>query len=209
MSKTYYQDPNSRLFLEHYHTVLDNNAALCVALMFSSPLPLCGAAVCQCQRGHRGHGGGHPEDMPERQRPQTWGEQQHVSATQLHRDTNMTGLSLAECSASAAGFLFSHHFSSYLSSQPCRRVTTALLTPLTHLSFSCVFSLLLFLLCNWKFSSSCSSIRWQLVVPQICSKFTGSSCLCGLSKRQALRGIWRRWRSIRAHSQSRRSSWWR
>lgn len=68
--------------------------------MFSSPLPrLTGTAVCPCQRGHRGHGGSHSEDVPEHQWPQTWGEQQSVSAlpvcplslnrcTQLQRDTH-------------------------------------------------------------------------------------------------------------------------
>lgn len=51
-----------------------------VRLMFSSSfLCLTGAAVCPCQRSHRGHGSSHPEDMPEHQWPQTWGEQQSES----------------------------------------------------------------------------------------------------------------------------------
>lgn len=50
----------------------------CSLLLFS--FVSIGAAVCPCQRGHRGHGGGHPEDVPECQRPQTWGEQSSVSA---------------------------------------------------------------------------------------------------------------------------------
>lgn len=54
---------------------------VCVGLMFSSPLScLTGAAVHPCQRGHRGHGGSHSEDMPEHQWPPTRGEQQPVSA---------------------------------------------------------------------------------------------------------------------------------
>lgn len=62
---------------------------------------------------------------------------------------------------------------------------------------------------NLIWNSSSSFIRWPLFVPPTCSKSTGSSCLCGLSRLQAPRETWRQWRSILAHSLSRRSSWWR
>lgn len=68
---------------------------------------------------------------------------------------------------------------------------------------------LLFSFCHLIFGSSSSSTRWRSVAPRTCSKFTGSSCLCGHSKLQAPRATWRQWRSIRARSPSRRSSWWR
>lgn len=59
---------------------------------------LTGAAVCPCQRDHRGHGGGHPEDVPQCQWPQTWGEQQSVFV--------FTVCTLTRCSVSLTGFQY-------------------------------------------------------------------------------------------------------
>lgn len=127
----------------------------------------------------------------------------------------MTGMSLIDV-LPLLDPTFSHHSSAYLSTQQCHCVTTCRSSfppsfmPITHLSFFCVFSsLLIYLLFLFCYDSSSSSIRWRWFVPQTCSKFTGSSCLYGLSKLQEPRETWRQWRSIRARSPSRRSSWWR
>lgn len=149
----------------------------------SSSLCLTGAAVCPRQRSHRGHGGSHPEDMPEHQWPQTWGEQQSVS-TLPSESEQMYSVTLQHfCSSSLKSSLVHASHSSF--------VLLPLLPPLPFLQFSC------------------SSTRWLSAVPQTCSNFMGSSCLCSLWKLQALKGTWRQWRSTRARSPSRRSSWWR
>lgn len=91
--------------------------------MFSSPLPcLAGAAVCPCQRRHRGHGGSHPEDMSEHQWPQTRGEQQPRSA---HLPSGSEWRRRRACDASHCFFFFSHLCSTSLSTKPCQRIFSA------------------------------------------------------------------------------------
>lgn len=136
----------------------------------------------------------------------------------VERDTDMTGMFLTRCSASVAGF---HHFSASLCQLNYVIVSLLLLFFFLCLlkihPHACLSLTFIFLLSSLHYShlflyyvisdSSSSSIRWQSFVPLTCSKFTGSSCLYGLSKQQVPRETWRRWRSIRASSPSRRSSW--
>lgn len=147
---------------------------------------LTGAAVCPCQRDHRGHGGGHPEDVPQCQWPQTWGEQQSVFV--------FTVCTLTRCSVSLTGFQYITLQLTYrlLSTRICHCDTLSFpaafpKSPLIHASHSSFLDFLHVLLAShfrhlWfnLWSLPFSSIRWQSLVPQTCSKFTGSSCLCGL-----------------------------
>lgn len=193
-----------------------------VGLMFSSPLScLTGAAVHPCQRGHRGHGGSHPEDVPEHQWPPTWGEQQPVSALpvcplRLNRCTQLQTclgcLSLVFFFASLFGFPVTSTVSLCHLCSSVLMLSCLLLASLPLVFYPAAPTLPALPPLptpNLIFDFSCSSIRSQSAALQTCSKFTGSSCLYGLWKQQAPRGTWRRWRSIPARSLSGKSSWWR
>lgn len=102
------------------------------------PPPLIEAAVCPCQRGHRGHGGGHPEDMPERQWPQTWGEQQPASALSACLSVLRVLIDGLSCCATVGGFpLFICCFS-INSTSLCHLFSSLCSTSTEILSHSCL-----------------------------------------------------------------------
>lgn len=122
-----FQDTTSRFsaFLKMFHIIVYNvyiKSTLC-----DSKTKLCrdsppGAAVCSCQRGYRGNGGGHSEDEPKRHWPQAWGKKLSVSTlptcrlcryrcSQWQRRTALTWLSVT-CSLLLVSSSFFPHKSS-------------------------------------------------------------------------------------------------